>query len=368
MSASGLRADFHARRGTFRLRGDLDVPRGEVLAVLGPNGSGKSTLLSVLSGLSESASGRVAVGDDVWLDTERRIRVPTHRRGVGLLAQNTLLFPHLSALENVAFGPRSAGAGRSRARELALRWLREVDAADLAERKPGELSGGQAQRIALARALAPSPELLLLDEPLAALDVDAAPAMRGLLHRVLERQEEPAVLVTHDVLDAVVLADRVAVLAEGDIVEQGSAREVLTRPRTPFAARIAGLNLLTGPTTDGGIAVGDITVLGRPAEPVESGEPAAAVFSPGAVAVHREPVHGSPRNVVPVRVTGLEPRGDVVRLRARTSTAGSPFDLAADVTFAAVVELRLATGDDVWFTIKATEVAIHPVSGGSSGM
>lgn len=361
---SGLAADLELRRAEFALRTEIAVQRGEVLAVLGPNGAGKSTLLSVLSGLLRPDYGRIELGNRVWLDTESGVHVPTHRRGVGLLAQTALLFPHLSALDNVAFGPRAAGQGKADARAAAQHWMSEVDAEELAERKPGQLSGGQAQRVALARALAAQPELLLLDEPLAALDVDAAPALRGLLHRVLQHHDTPTVLVTHDVLDAVVLADQVVVLSEGGVVERGPTRDVLARPKAAFTARIAGLNLVTGVVEDGALTVGGTTISGRHGEPLEQAEPAVAVFAPSAVAVHRERPHGSPRNALAVRVTGLEPRGDLVRLRA---AAGMEAALAADITPAAVADLRLGVGDDVWFVVKATEVAIHPVSGGSSG-
>lgn len=364
MSATGLLADFEFRRADFTLRSELAVAPGEVLAVLGPNGAGKSTLLAALSGLVTPDRGRIELGQRAWFDADQRLVTPTHRRGVGLLAQNALLFPNLTVLDNVAFGPRAAGTAKPAARELARQWLTEVDALALAERRPGQLSGGQAQRVALARALAADPELLLLDEPLSALDVDAAPALRGLLHRVLRRQDKPTVLVTHDVLDALVLSDRVLVLGDGAIVEQGPTREVLARPKARFTARIAGLNLLTGPASDGGLSFGGIPISGRAVEPVEPSAPAAAVFAPSAVAVHLEAPHGSPRNTIPVRLTGFEPRGDVVRLRA--STPGSEHALAADVTPAAIADLGLTTGDEVWFVIKAAELAIHPVSGGSS--
>ncbi|MCI2420392.1 ATP-binding cassette domain-containing protein [Saccharopolyspora sp. K220] len=361
---NGLRADVEFRRADFTLRAEFEVAPGEVLAVLGPNGAGKSTLLSVLAGQLVPQHGLVELDGTSCLDTGRGINVPTHRRGVGLLAQNPLLFPNLTALENVAFGPRAVGVRKAEARRIADHWLSEVDADGLAARKPGQLSGGQAQRVALARALAANPRLLLLDEPLAALDVDAAPAIRGLLHQVLRRQEKPTVLVTHDVLDAVVLADRLVVLLDGCIVEQGPTREVLARPKEAFTARVAGLNLVPGvAATDGSISFGDSTISGRIVESLERGEAAAAVFTPAAVAVHRERPHGSPRNAIPVRLAALEPRGDVVRVRGVVRDCS----LAADVTPAAVADLELTSDDEVWFVVKAAEVAIHPVSGGSSG-
>nr|WP_228046254.1 ATP-binding cassette domain-containing protein [Saccharopolyspora sp. HNM0983] len=358
-----MHAEISLHRGEFALDAAIDVQPGEVLAVLGPNGAGKSTLLGALAGDLRPQRGAVRLDGTDWLDVERGVELVTHRRRVGLLAQRALLFPHLSVLDNVAFGPRAAGVRKASARTTARRWLSEVEAAELADRRPGALSGGQAQRVALARALAAEPRLLLLDEPLAALDVDAAPAVRGLLHRVLREQATPTVLVTHDVLDAVVLADRLVVLQGGRIVEQGPTRQVLSRPQDPFTARIAGLNLVTGTATPDGVRSGDVLVTGREAEPVGERERAAAVFAPSAVAVHPEPPRGSPRNAIPVRLTGLEPRGDVVRVRGAAGEAA----LAADVTPGAVADLGFGPGDRVWFVIKATEVAIHPVSGGSSG-
>lgn len=357
-----LSASVELHRLGFALRTELSVDRGEVLAVVGANGAGKSTLLSVLSGLLEPDRGQVRLGDTTWLDTDSGVRVPPHRRKVGLLAQDAQLFPHLTAVDNVAFGPRAGGSGKAKAREAARTWLSAVDAAELAGRKPHQLSGGQAQRVALARALAAGPEALLLDEPLAALDVDAAPALRSLLHRVLAQQEQPTVLVTHDVLDAVVLADRVLVLSEGRTVETGPTREVFARPKAAFTARIAGLNLVSGVVDDQAVVVAGLRerIRGRVVEPVEDGEPAAAVFAPSAVAVHREQPGGSPRNALPARLVGLEPRGDVVRLRAEVGDCA----VAADVTPAAVADLGLGSGEQVWFAVKATEVAIHPASRG----
>ena len=327
----------------------FEVAEGETVALLGPNGAGKSTTLDVLGGLLRPDAGEVALDGDVL--TGPRRWVAPHARRTALLAQDPLLFPHLSVLENVAFGPRSRGVARREARTTAERWLAEVDAADLARRRPGELSGGQAQRVAVARALAAEPRVLLLDEPMAALDISAAPALRQLLGRVLARRT--AVIVTHHVLDALLLADRVVVLDGGRVVEDGPAGEVLSRPRSSFAARFAGLNLLAGTATPDGLLRDDGVLLhGVPGDRAAAvGDPAVAVFRPSAVAVHREPPGGSPRNVLPARVTALEPMGDTIRVRAG--------DLAADVTLAAAAELDLAPGRDILFVVKATEVVVH---------
>src|ERR1700754_3360178 len=218
---------------------EFEVAAGEVVALLGPNGAGKSTSLHVIAGLVRPDRGMVRVGQRVLTDTAAGVHVATHDRRVGLLLQDALLFPHLSVTGNVAFAPRSS-------RAAAAHWLAEVDAAELAERHPRQLSGGQAQRVALARALAADPDVLLLDEPLAGLDVTAATAMRKLLRTKLNRDGRSAVLITHDLLDVLTLADRVLILESGKVVETGSAASVLAAPRSRFGARFAGVNLVSG--------------------------------------------------------------------------------------------------------------------------
>jgi len=347
-----LHAEIELVRGSFELGVEFDVPAGSVLAILGPNGSGKSSLLGSLSGLLRPRRATITFGG-------RELHgLAPHARAVGLLSQDPLLFPHLSAVDNVAFSPRSKGAGRAQAREIAHRWLAEVDAEGLADRKPSQLSGGQAQRVAIARALAGEPDLLLLDEPLAALDVDAAPAIRGLLRRVLAGNSTRAtILVTHDPLDALALADHVLVMASGHAVERGPTREVLAAPRTAFTARIAGLNLITGTAVEDGLRTGDGRfVAGIPAKDTALGEPAVAVFAPSAVAVYpAEDGHpGSPRNTVVTAVTAVEPHGPIIRLRTEAG-------LSADLTPAAVADLGLEPGTPVRLSIKATAVAVYPI-------
>ncbi|MDT8911143.1 ABC transporter ATP-binding protein [Amycolatopsis sp. PS_44_ISF1] len=355
-----LSARLALSRGSFDLDVDFTVPEGGVLALLGPNGSGKSTVLGGLAGLVPAGTAEIAVGGRVLAGDG--VDLPPHARGIGLLSQDALLFPHLSALDNVAFAPRSAGAGRARSREIAKHWLAEVDAAEFASRRPGRLSGGQQQRVAIARALASSPSLLLLDEPFAALDIDAAPAIRGLLRRVL-RTGPTTVLVTHDPLDALALADHVAVLAGGRIVERGPAREVLAAPRTPFTARIAGLNLVAGLAEEDGLrtASGQFVAGLRAADAVV-GEPAVAVFAPGSVAVlpAGERHRGSPRNSAEAEIAVLEPHGPVIRVRV--SGAGWAEGVSADLTPAAVAELALEPGTPVTLSVKAAAVAVHPAA------
>lgn len=332
---------------------EFAVAAGEVLAVLGPNGAGKSTALHVIAGLVRPDDGVVRVGDRVLTDTATGTHVATHDRQVGLLMQDPLLFPHLSVAANVAFSPRSSRAD-------AARWLDEVEASELADRMPRQLSGGQAQRIALARALAAEPDVLLLDEPLAGLDVGVAAAMRTLLGRVLVRDGRSAVLITHDLVDVLTLADTVLVLEAGRIVEKGSTATVLAAPRSKFGARFAGVNLVLGTAGEGGVLT---TSWGLPWHGVSgpdtiAGRPAVALFSPAAVAVYRDEPHGSPRNTVEVTVAELDSRGSVIRVRADEQPDGAP-GLAADITAESAADLRLAPGDRVYFSVKAQEVTIH---------
>lgn len=335
----------------------LQVQPGEVVAVLGANGAGKSTLLSLISGLVRPDSGRITLDEQVLVDVDRRWWVPPHQRGVVLLAQQALLFPHLSAVANVAFGPRSKGSSRQDSRAEAMRWLAAVDATEFADRKPAQLSGGQAQRIAIARALAADPALLLLDEPMAALDVAVAPALRQLLRRVLRDYRRTALLVTHDLIDALSLADRVIVLDAGRVVEDGPARTVLSHPRSAFAARIAGVNLIAGAAQPTGLRTQDGGGIQGIVDPDCSvGQRAVAVFSPAAVAVHETAPTGSPRNHLAVTITELEPRGELIRVHG----AGSIGDLIADITAAAAADLELMPGKHVHFAVKATEVRIYP--------
>ena len=334
----------------------LSLAPGETVAVLGPNGAGKSTLLNVIAGLLRPDSGRAEIDGKVLFDLDGGAGTWTapHHRGTALLAQEPLLFPHLSALENVAFGPRSAGIARKTARESARTWLAAVDAGELEGRRPAELSGGQAQRVAVARALAANPEVLLLDEPMAALDIHAAPLLRRLLKKVLAGRR--AIIITHDVLDALMLADRVIVLEDGRITEEGPTRQVLERPRSRFAAGLAGLNLIPGTLTATGVRTEEgREVAGHLDEDVVAagpGQPGVAVFPPSAVSVFLTDAHGSPRNSFRVTVTDLEQHGDQIRVRAN--------GMSADITPAASADLGLAPGMTVYFVIKAAAVAVYP--------
>jgi molybdate transport system ATP-binding protein len=340
-----LQARIQVQRNGFRLDVAFEVADGEVVALLGPNGSGKTTTLRALAGLVPSAG-------DIVVDGTSLTGVPVERRRIGLVFQDYLLFPHLSTVDNVAFGLRCQGLRRSAAHREATRWLDRMGLAEHADVRPDALSGGQAQRVALARALAIQPRLLLLDEPLAALDAGTRLTIRAGLRHHLAGFGGATVLVTHDPLDAMVLADRIVVIEAGSVVQSGTPLEITRRPRTDYVARLVGLNLYRGVARDGTV---ELAGGGRLAvdDPV-SGE-AFVAFPPAAVALYPDRPAGSPRNVWPVRVGGVERYGD----RVRVQLAGEPA-VVADVTPAAAAELDLAAGKGLWAAVKATETHAYP--------
>jgi molybdate transport system ATP-binding protein len=344
-----LEAQVVVHRGSLALDVEVAVADGEVLAVLGPNGAGKSTLLRVLAGLLPLDEGRVVVDGATWDDGGAHL--PPHRRPLGVVFQDALLFPHLTVGENVEFGLRTRGVGRHERRTAAARWLTRVGLDGLGDRRPAQLSGGQAQRAALARALVGDPSLLLLDEPLSALDARTRLTVRAELRRHLGAFAGSTVLVTHDPVDAMALADRVVVVEEGRVVQTGTPDEVSRRPRTDYVARLVGLSLLAGTgegrtvRLDGG---GTVSV----AE--ESSGPVFAAVRPESVALYLARPEGSPRNVWPARLAGATPHGATVRCEL----AGE-VPLVADVTATAFAELGLVPGAPVWATVKASEVAVY---------
>lgn len=341
----------------------FNVAAGEVLAVVGPNGAGKSTAMSVVAGLLRAQRATVRVGDRILTDTAERVHVPVHDRRIGLLLQDPLLFPHMTVLGNVLFAARHARtASNTEPGSVARQWLHRVGAAEWADRRPAELSGGQAQRVALARALAADPDVLLLDEPLAGLDVAGAAAVRPILRDVLTQERpslRPAVLVTHDLLDVLSIADRVLVLEDGAVAESGPVADFLAAPRSRFGARMAGVNVvrgvLAGPTT---LRSADGRWHGVPAEALSAESEVLAVFSPASVAVYPDQPHGSPRNSIRVRIAQLDVTGAAVRVRGADQADGGP-GLAADVTREAVAELRLTVGKQVWMAVKTQLVSLH---------
>jgi molybdate transport system ATP-binding protein len=363
----GLRIAGLIGRGGFDVEVDLTVPPGQVLALLGPNGAGKTTVLRAVAGLESLRRGRIELAGRLLDDGAARL-VPAAGRSVGLVFQDYRLFPHLSVRGNVAFGLRANGAGRHRAARAADHWLHRLGLTELADRRPAELSGGQAQRVAVARALAAEPRALLLDEPLAALDARTRPAVRLSLREHLTGFAGPVVVVTHDPVEAMLLADRLVVLEGGRVVQDGPPDEVARRPVTDFVARLVGLNLLAGRPgpVPGEIVLDDGgTFVGRPAPGADGpAEPGASdlpqrllvAVRPSAITVHRRPPStSSARNVWSGVVDGLEPLPDRVRIHV-----DGPPAVLADLTPDAVRDLDLTRGRQVWLSVKATETDVYP--------
>jgi molybdate transport system ATP-binding protein len=344
---AGLDARLIVDRPGFRLDLALTAAPGDVVALLGPNGAGKTTALRALAGLTPLTAGHLRL-DGTALD-----RTPPESRPVGVVFQDYLLFPHLSALDNVAFGPRCQGAGKAEARAQAAAWLDRMGLAAHAGAKPRRLSGGQAQRVALARALATRPRLLLLDEPLAALDARTRLEVRAQLRRHLAEFEAVAVLVTHDPLDAMVLADRLVVIEHGSVVQEGAPADIARRPRTDYIAQLVGLNLYRG-RADGHTVRLDAGPSITTTEELDG--PAFVAFPPSAVTLFRDrPTGASARNLWRCEVAGLETHGDQIR-----ADLTGELPLAADLTTLAAADLGLHPGSAVWATVKATQTHAYP--------
>jgi molybdate transport system ATP-binding protein len=347
----GLRSRLAVRLGRLDLDIELDVADGETLALLGPNGSGKTTALRALAGLRPIDAGAIALDGEVLDDPVVGTWVPPEHRPVGVVFQDYLLFPNLDARDNVAFGLRRGGMRKPAARAVADAWLARVGLADHADHRPAHLSGGQAQRVALARALATEPRLLLLDEPLAALDAGTRTELRSDLRHHLASFAGVRILVTHDPVDALALADRVAVLEAGRVVQTGTVDEIAARPRSRYVADLVGVNLLRGHAhgTTVELEPGGLTIADAAEGPVW------ALIHPTAVALHRDPPVGSPRNSWRGTVAGLDLRGDRVRVRLD----GTP-PIVAEITAGALRDLDVEHGAELWIAVKATEIAVYP--------
>lgn len=362
-----------ARWDNFLLDIDLTIEAGSTVALLGPNGAGKSTTVEVLAGLLPVDRGSVRIGGTVVDDPASRIFVPPEQRRVGVVFQDYLLFEHLTVLDNVAFGltnrrprwpdgPGRSGArvgsrlrraNRRAARDAAGAWLERLDLVDLASRRPGTLSGGQAQRVAVARALATEPDLLILDEPLAALDVGTRTELRRSLVDHLGEYPGPRLLITHEPADAFILADEVCVLEDGSVTQRGTVEEIRRKPATSYVAAVAGTNLLTGHNSRGEITVDGTNMTLRTSD-LTTGN-VHAVVHPRAISLHPEQPHGSHRNVWQTTVDWIEPLGETTRIQL-----GTPLPVVADITPSAAKALGLSPGATIWAALKATEVSVRP--------
>ena len=368
--------------GTIAERGwkvDAELRPGLVTAVVGHNGAGKSTLAQVIAGTLRVDSGTVSIGERVVDDAATF--VPARRRGVAMVSQAPRIFTHMSVLANVAFPLRVRGVGRAQAREAALEQLRAVGIDDLAHKRASDLSGGQAARVAIARALVFRPEVLILDEPTAALDVEATTQVSSVLRQRLTGAGITTLLVSHDIAEVLALASHMIVMGDGRVVEEGEPARVLASPSSVFAARLAGLNIVAGPivTRPGmvGVSVGEAelwaadlsgfdsadagrvdTVAGDAADDVASGGSnqggrVALTFPPEAVALAREESHASPRSVLPGVVAGIDVDGSLVSVRVALAEGVS---VTSRVTASAWADLGLGVGDRLWASVKATQV------------
>jgi molybdate transport system ATP-binding protein len=351
--SAGLEATLDVRRsGTFRLDIRLSVPAGRTAALLGPNGAGKSTVVAALAGLLPLDAGLIELGGAVLDDPTAGVLVPAEHRRVGVVFQDYLLFPHLTVLENVAFGPRSRGVGRTEARAEARAWMERLELTGLEGRHPRDLSGGQAQRAALARTLATKPDLLLLDEPLAALDVTTRSEVRRFLAEHLRAFVGPRLLITHDPAEAFLLADEIHVVENGTVTQTGTADDIRLRPRTPYAADLGGTNLLRGSARAGEVDMG-ACMLHVADHEIEG--PVLVTIRPTAISVHRGRPGGSFRNSWPTTVDRVERLGHRVRL-----LTGAPLRVTVELTEEARAELGLEPGAEIWVALKATEIGVQP--------
>jgi molybdate transport system ATP-binding protein len=355
-----LDLNVSVRRAAFHLAAAVRVEAGETVALLGPNGAGKSTLVDVVAGLVEPDDGAVTL-DGVALDDPRRgVHVPPESRPVGVVFQDLLLLPHLTAAENVAFPLRARGWRRAPAVARAGSLLRDLEVGDRAARRPGELSGGEAQRVALARALAGDPRVLLLDEPTSGLDVAAAPRIRALLAETLRRFHGMALIVTHEPVEALTLAHRLVVVEGGRVAQTGTPEEIRTAPRTRYVADVVGVNVLPGalePVADGAGVIrtpaADIVVAWPPSFPREPISDVVGVVRPSDVGVHIARPSGSPRNVLHGRVESISIEGERARIVADTDPP-----LAAEITLGSLRRLEIAAGSAIWLSFKAVEVSV----------
>jgi molybdate transport system ATP-binding protein len=346
-----LSATIGLRLGALDLDVDLAVEPGAVLAILGPNGSGKTTLLRCLAGLQPIDRGRISLGEQVLDDPAAKVFVPAEQRHVSVVFQDYLLFAHLNAIDNVAFGLQARGIGRGAARTTAAAWLERLGLTSHARHRPGALSGGQQQRVALARALATDPQLLLLDEPLAALDATTRADVRRDLRAHLAAFDGVRVLVTHDPLDAYALADVVVVLESGRVTQAGSLASIAAQPRSRYVAQLVGTNLLTGTTSGTTFTAtsGATLVVGDECQ----GQTYVSV-PPSAIALYRTRPDGSPRNVWRTTIAHIETSFDRVRV-----SLADPLPLAAEVTTAGLAALDRHPGDEIWASIKTTEITTY---------
>jgi molybdate transport system ATP-binding protein len=354
-----LAVDVVTRRGEFEVRAAFEADAGQTVALLGPNGAGKSTLVASVAGLEPPSEGRITLDGSVLDDVASGTHVAPERRPIGVVFQDLLLFPHLSALENVAFPLRAQGVERADARRRATELLERLGVKDRIRARPRDLSGGEAQRVALARALVAEPELILLDEPLSALDVGARARVRDLVRETLAGFSGVRLLVTHDPVEAAMLADRLVLLEEGRITQVGTPEQIRSAPRSRYAADLVGMNAFAGSLELYEEGAGRLLVEGAelviPWPDGFEGGRVLALLRPAAVTISLEPPSGSARNALFGRVAAIVVEGERARVRIATSPP-----LVAEITLGSLERLGLREGGEVWASFKAVEVEVVP--------
>jgi molybdate transport system ATP-binding protein len=346
-----LRAHIVVARGSLSLDMWLNAAPGEVVALLGPCGAGKTTILRCIAGLVAIDRGSIEVRGEIVDDPSANVFVPSAHRSAGVMSSQHLLFPNMSVLENVAFGLRARGVDKSVAHQEARHWLRRVSCEAIERSRPDGLSAAQSRRVALARALACEPKLLLLDDPLAALDPVPQVEIRRELRRHLSEFRGSAILVTHNPIDAYILADRVVIVENGHVVQDGTFAEIATHPRSTYAAELVGLNLLPGSMMGGVFAVDGGATLVVAAVDIDG--PAIALIHPQAVSLHTTKPEGSHRNIWMAAVIDIDRRADRVRVRLQ-----GPIQLTAEITMAVAEALGVRVGRELWAAVMATEIAV----------
>lgn len=334
--------------GDFVLDVALHADQREFVAVVGPNGAGKTTLLRALAGLTPIDAGAIRISDEV-VDDGATVFVPPEQRPIGVVFQHSLLFPHLSALDNVAFGLRERGLRKAEARAQAQAWLNRVQLGAQSGAKPARLSGGEAQRVALARALATEPRLLLLDEPFAAFDVQHRAGGRALLGSVLAASDAARIIVTHDPVDALTLANRIVILEGGRVVQTGTPDDIVAAPQSQYVADLVGMNVYPAQADGTQLRIGDAVLT----VPEHHDGAVLAIIAPRSVVLSLDEPATTARNVWRGAIRGTERLGDRVRVRVDIGLT-----MIAEVTAASVADLGLTTGTDVWVSVKATEIVV----------
>lgn len=355
-----LSADLNVQVGSgFRVDAVINVPAGHTTALLGPNGAGKSTIVAALAGLQPLTNGSVKLGDRVLDEPSSGTFVrPEHRR-IGIVFQNALLFPHLTVIQNVEFGPRSLRRDPGLTKDVVARWMERLELGPIADRRPGQLSGGEMQRVAIARALATEPDLLILDEPLASIDASARSQIRRLLVDFLAAFDGPAIVITHDPTEAFLLTQSVIIVENGSVTDAGPGDAVRLRPRSTYAADLAGVNFVKGKAIHGRVVSGSHEIY--IADSSLAGEVVATIH-PRSIALHARRPEGSARNVWSAMVDRIEENGEKVRV-----LLGAPMNLTAEVTSSGARDVGVEVGEPVWVSIKATEIDVVSVAEDEDG-